>query len=103
MAGTMLLSALMLKMALYGMMKWMLPLTSEGIVVMKWPVIILGAIGIVYGAVIAIKQNDIKTLFAFASISHLGLIAAGIMVFNTAAWSGAIIQIINHSFSKPTK
>jgi NADH-quinone oxidoreductase subunit M len=97
MAGTMLLSALMLKMALYGMMKWMLPLTSEGIEIMKWPIIILGAIGIVYGAVIAIKQNDIKTLFAFASISHLGLIAAGIMVFNTAAWGGAIIQIINHS------
>ena len=83
MAGTMLLSALMLKMALFGMM--------------KWPIIILGAIGIVYGAIIAIKQNDIKTLFAFASISHLGLIAAGIMLFNTAAWSGAVIQIINHS------
>ena len=97
MAGTMLLSALMLKMALFGMMKWMLPLTYEGISIMKWPIIILGAIGIVYGAIIAIKQNDIKTLFAFASISHLGLIAAGIMLFNTAAWSGAVIQIINHS------
>ena len=97
MAGTMLLSALMLKMALFGMIKWMLPLTTEGIEIMKWPVIILGTIGIVYGAIIAIKQNDIKTLFAFASISHLGLIAAGIMLFNTAAWSGAVIQIINHS------
>ena len=97
MAGTMLLSALMLKMALFGMMKWMLPLTYEGISTMKWPIIILGAIGIVYGAIIAIKQNDIKTLFAFASISHLGLIAAGIMLFNIAAWSGAVIQIINHS------
>jgi NADH-quinone oxidoreductase subunit M len=97
MAGTMLLSALMLKMALFGMIKWMLPLTTEGIEIMKWPVIILGTIGIVYGAIIAIKQNDIKTLFAFASISHLGLIAAGIMLFNTAAWSGAVVQIINHS------
>jgi len=97
MAGTMLLSALMLKMALFGMIKWMLPLTTEGIEIMRWPVIILGTIGIVYGAIIAIKQNDIKTLFAFASISHLGLIAAGIMLFNTAAWSGAVVQIINHS------
>lgn len=97
MAGTMLLSALMLKMALFGMMKWMLPLTYEGIETMKWPIIILGSIGIVYGAIVAIKQNDIKTLFAFASISHLGLIAAGIMLFDKVAWSGAIIQIINHS------
>ncbi len=97
MAGTMLLSALMLKMALFGMIKWMLPLTAEGLECMRWPVIILGSIGIVYGALIAIKQNDIKKIFAYASISHLGLIAAGIMLYTTSAMQGAMIQIINHS------
>ena len=97
MAGTMLLSALMLKMALYGMIKWMIPLGFTGIDYLKWPVITLGLIGVVYGAVIAIKQNDIKTLFAYASISHVGLIAAGIMVYSTTAVEVAIIQMINHS------
>ena len=97
MAGTMLLSALMLKMALYGMIKWMIPLGFTGIESIKWLVISLGLIGVVYGAVIAIKQNDIKTLFAYASISHVGLIAAGIMIFSTTVLEVAIIQMINHS------
>lgn len=97
MAGAMLLSALMLKMALYGMIKWMIPLGFTGIESIKWLVITLGLIGVVYGAVIAIKQKDIKTLFAYASISHVGLIAAGIMVYSTTAVEVAIIQMINHS------
>jgi NADH-quinone oxidoreductase subunit M len=97
MAGTMLLSALMLKMALYGMIKWMIPIGFEGLVYLKWPVITLGGIGIVYGAIIAMKQKDLKTLFAYASISHLGLIAAGIMVFTMSAIEASMIQIINHS------
>jgi NADH-quinone oxidoreductase subunit M len=86
MAGTMLLSALMLKMALYGMIKWMIPLTSSGISEVKWIVITLGSIGIVYAAIIAIKQKDIKTLFAYASISHVGLIAAGIILFTQSQY-----------------
>jgi NADH-quinone oxidoreductase subunit M len=97
MAGTMLLSALMLKMALYGMIKWMIPIGFEGLVYLKWPVITLGGIGIVYGAIIAMKQKDLKTLFAYASISHLGLIAAGIMIFSLSAIEASMIQIINHS------
>ena len=97
MAGTMLLSALMLKMALYGMIKWMIPLAPEGIANMKWIVVVLGIIGIIYGGIIAIKQTDIKKIFAYASISHLGLIAAGIMIFSQNAISASMIQIINHS------
>ena len=97
MAGTMLLSALMLKMALYGMIKWMIPLAPEGLANMKWIVVVLGIIGIIYGGIIAIKQTDIKKIFAYASISHLGLIAAGIMIFSQNAISASMIQIINHS------
>lgn len=97
MAGTMLLSALMLKMALYGMIRWMIPLAPEAMDDMTCIVITLGLIGIVYAAIIAIKQSDIKRLFAFASISHVGLIAAGIMLFNKEALSASFIQIINHS------
>jgi len=59
--------------------------------------VILGIIGVVYAGILAIKQNDIKRLFAFASISHVGLIAAGAMLFNTDALSAVFIQMANHS------
>lgn len=97
MAGTMLLSALMLKMALYGMIRWMIPLAPEALESMELPIIILATIGVVYAAILAIKQNDIKRTFAFASISHVGLIAAGIVLWNMDAMSGALIQMLNHS------
>ena len=96
MAGTMLLSGIMLKMALYGMIRWMIPLFPEGIGSWVQPVIILGVIGVVYGAVLAIRQNDMKKLFAFASLSHVGLIAAAIMVFDMDTLSGSILQMVNH-------
>lgn len=97
MAGTMLLSALMLKMALYGMMRWMLPLAPEAIDSFTMPVIVLGTIGVIYAAILAIRQKNIKRTFAFASISHVGLIAAGIMVMTYDAMTGAVVQMINHS------
>lgn len=97
MAGTMLLSALMLKMALYGMIRWMIPMAPEGLINWQFIVIVLGLIGVVYAGLIAIKLNDIKKLFAFASISHVGLIAAGIVLFNYDVTNAAIIQMFNHS------
>ncbi|MFY7989643.1 MAG: complex I subunit 4 family protein [Fluviicola sp.] len=96
MAGTMLLSGIMLKMALYGMIRWMLPLFPEALECTAMPIIILATIGVVYGAIIAIKQNDMKRLFAYASMSHVGLIAAGIMTNSTDSISGSVIQMINH-------
>lgn len=96
MAGTMLLSAIMLKMALYGMIRWMLPLFPEALDCVTYPIIVLAVIGVVYGAIIAIKQDDMKRLFAFASISHVGLIAAGIMTAEKDTLSGSIVQILNH-------
>ena len=97
MAGTMLLSALMLKMAFFGMIKWMIPLAPEAMDQMATIIITLGVIGVVYAGIIAIKQNDIKRLFAFASISHVGLIGAAIMLFDKEILSAAFIQIVNHS------
>jgi NADH-quinone oxidoreductase subunit M len=97
MAGTMLLSALMLKMALFGILKWMIPLAPEGLENFKWLVIVLGVGSVVYGGIICIKQNDIKKIFAYASVSHLGLITAGLFLFNENVLKGAMIQIINHS------
>jgi NADH-quinone oxidoreductase subunit M len=96
MAGTMLLSGIMLKMALYGMIRWMLPLFPEALDCVTYPIIVLAVIGVVYGAIIAIKQDDMKRLFAFASLSHVGLIAAGIMTAEKDTLSGSIVQMINH-------
>jgi NADH-quinone oxidoreductase subunit M len=97
MAGTMLLSAIMLKMALFGMIKWMIPLTVEIKELTAWIIMVLSVIGIIYGAVIAIKQNDIKIIFAYASLSHLGIICGGIAVFTKEALFGASLQMLNHS------
>ncbi len=97
-AGTMLLSALMLKMALFGLIKWVLPIfAGPAVDFWRWPIIVLGLIGIIYGAVVAIKQQDLKTLFAYASLSHLGLITAGIMLGDVATTKTAMLQIVNHS------
>ncbi len=97
MAGTMLLSALMLKMALYGMIRWLVPLAPEALPDMTKIVVVLGIIGVVYAGVLAIKQSDIKRLFAFASISHVGLIAAGAILISHDNWSAVFIQMANHS------
>lgn len=96
MAGTMLLSGIMLKMALYGIVRWMLPLFPEALPCLQKLVIVLAVIGVVYAAVIAIKQNDIKRVFAFASMSHVGLIAAAMMTVDFDALSGSMVQIFNH-------
>lgn len=96
MAGTMLLSGIMLKMALYGMLRWMLPMFPEALDCVTQPIIVLAVIGVVYGAIIAIKQQNMKRLFAYASLSHVGLIAAGIMTLSVDAITGSILQMINH-------
>jgi NADH-quinone oxidoreductase subunit M len=97
-AGTMLLSAIMLKMALFGLLKWVLPI-FDGVATdfWRWPIITLGLIGVVYGAIVAIRQSDIKTLFAYASLSHLGLIAAALMLHDDNTNQIAVVQIVNHS------
>jgi NADH-quinone oxidoreductase subunit M len=97
-AGTMLLSAIMLKMALFGLLKWVLPI-FDGVATdfWRWPIIILGLVGIIYGAIVAIRQQDLKTLFAYASLSHVGLIAAALMLQHHDTNQIAVVQIVNHS------
>jgi len=98
MAGTMLLGALMLKMALFGMIRWLIPLAPQALSSMTTIVLVMATIGVIYAAILAIRQNDLKTIFAYASISHVGLIAAGIIVLSMDALTGAVVQMVNHSF-----
>jgi NADH-quinone oxidoreductase subunit M len=98
--ATMLLSGVMLKMGLYGVLRWLLPMVPQGAHQWGTWAIGLSVLGIVYGAIIAIRQADVKTLFAYSSLSHVGLIAAGLFVgiFTGSEIGpvGAVIQMLSH-------
>jgi len=98
-AGTMLLSGIMLKMGLFGMIRWYLPLVPETLHSQMPVVAILSVIGVVYGGIIAIRQKDMKRLVAYSSFSHVGLIAAGIASMSLNGFQGAAIQMFNHGIN----
>jgi len=97
--GSMLLSGIMLKMGTFGAVRWMMGLAPEGMVQWQMTLIVLAAIGIVYGAVIAIRQNDIKRVVAWSSMSHVGLIAAGLFTMSEAGLQGGFVQMFNHGIN----
>jgi NADH-quinone oxidoreductase subunit M len=94
--GTMLLSAIMLKMGIYGVIRWLIPVVP--LAVKQWsPVaLILSVIGIVYASCIAIVQKDFKRLIAYSSIAHVGLISAGLLTLSVVGVQGAMIQMLSH-------
>lgn len=94
--GTMLLSAIMLKMGIYGVIRWLLPVVPLGVEQWAFTAIIISVIGIVYASFLAWTQKDIKRLVAYSSIAHVGLIAAGIFTLNQTAIQGAVIQMFSH-------
>lgn len=98
-AGTMLLSAIMLKMGIYGVIRWILPVVPVAAVELADVVIILSVTGIIYASIIAFMQKDIKRLIAYSSIAHVGLIAAGVFTLNEQAMQGAMIQMLNHGIN----
>lgn len=97
--GTMLLSAIMLKMALYGILRFVIPIAPLAVQAYGHYIIILAVIGVIYGAWIAINQNNIKTLFAFSSLSHVGLITAGLFTLNFNGMQGATFQMFSHGIN----
>lgn len=94
--GTMLLSGIMLKMGVFGVIRWLLPVVPQGVAQWSYVAIILSVIGVVYASFLAIVQKDIKRLIAYSSIAHVGLISAGIFTQNSAAVQGAVIQMFSH-------
>lgn len=94
--GTMLLSGIMLKMATFGAIKWLLPVVPLGIQEWGMTAVILSVIGIVYASLIALAQHDFKRLIAYSSIAHVGLISAGIFSANQQGIQGAIMQMLAH-------
>ena len=102
------LSGIMLKMGIYGVIRWLIPIAPLGMQQWGLTAVILSVIGIVYASIIAFKQNDGKRLVAYSSIAHVGLIAAALFTFinynGTFAWTsqglqGAMIQMLNHGIN----
>jgi NADH-quinone oxidoreductase subunit M len=98
-AGSVVLAAIMLKMGTYGLIRICLPLFPNAFMAMAPYMAALAVIGIIYGALVAMVQKDVKKLVAYSSVSHLGFVVLGIFAFNTIAVQGALIQMINHGLS----
>lgn len=97
--GSVVLAGVMLKMGTYCFLRWVIPLFPEAAEYWAWIFLLLGAIGIVYGALVAMVQPDIKKLVAYSSVSHMGYIVLGLFVFNTYGITGGLFQMLNHGIS----
>lgn len=97
--GTMLLSGIMLKMGIYGVLRWLLPVVPVGVSHWGNTAIILSVVGIIYASCIAFVQKDFKRLIAYSSIAHVGLISAGIFTLTFQGLQGGIIQMISHGIN----
>jgi len=95
-AGSVILAAVMLKLGAYGFIRFALPLFPAAAATFAPLIIVLSLIGIIYGAVVALVQPDLKRLVAYSSVSHMGFVTLGIFVFTEQGLQGAILQMINH-------
>ena len=97
---TVLLSAVLAKLGTFGILRLVLPLTPDAAIQYGLPVLgTLAAFGIVYGALCAFGQRDIKLMIAYSSVSHLGFLVLGLFAFNAEGLSGAVLHMVNHGVS----
>ena len=99
-AGSVLLAGVLLKIGVYGFLRLCLPLAPDASISIGIPLIgTLAVIGIIYGALCSLAQDDIKKLVAYSSVSHLGFCMLGLFALNSAGLSGGLLQMINHGLS----
>jgi NADH-quinone oxidoreductase subunit M len=97
---TILLSAILAKLGTFGIVRFVLPLTPDAAMLYGLPVVgCLAAFGIVYAALCAYDQKDIKLVVAYSSVSHIGFLVLGIFAFNTEGLSGALLHMVNHGLT----
>jgi NADH-quinone oxidoreductase subunit M len=97
--GSVILAGVMLKMGTYGFMRWVIPLFPEAAEYWAWLFLLIGVVGIIYGALVAMVQPDVKKLVAYSSVSHMGYILLGLFAFNSYGNSGGLYQMLNHGIS----
>lgn len=97
--GSLVLAALMLKVGAYGFMRFSIPLFPAASATLAVAAMIIGVVGIIYGAVLAYPQRDFKRLVAYTSVSHMGFVILGIYAGNQIAIQGAVMAILAHGFS----
>jgi NADH-quinone oxidoreductase subunit M len=98
-AGSVLLAAVLLKMGTYGLLRFNVTLFPEAARLHAPWIIALAIIGIIYGALVAMVQPNLKKLVAYSSVSHLGFVVLGIFSFNLMGVDGAVYQMLNHGIS----
>jgi NADH-quinone oxidoreductase subunit M len=95
-AGSVILAGVMLKLGAYGLLRFAVPLFPDAAQTFAPAIIVLSLIGIIYGAIVALVQPDLKRLVAYSSVSHMGFVTLGIFVFTEQGIQGAILQMLNH-------
>lgn len=98
-AGSVVLAGILLKMGTYGLVRFAVPLFPSAMATYSPLILCLAVIGIIYGALLAFAQNDVKKLIAYSSVSHLGFVMLGVVALNETSVQGAILQMINHGVS----
>ncbi len=98
-AGSVILAAILLKMGTYGLMRFNFTLFPEASREMAWLFIILAIIGIIYGALVAMVQPDVKRLVAYSSVAHMGFVILGMFSFTEYGMQGALYQMLNHGIA----
>ena len=98
-AGSVILAGVLLKMGTYGLLRFCLPLFPQAAINFAPYISVLAIIGIIYGALVAMVQKDMKKLVAYSSVAHLGFVVLGIFAMTQEAIQGAVIQMVNHGLS----
>ncbi len=98
-AGSLVLAGLLLKTGAYGLIRFIVPLFPHASAEIAPVAMLLGVVGIIYGAMLAYSQTDFKRLVAYTSVSHMGFVMLGVFSFNDLAWQGVVMQIITHGIS----
>ncbi len=98
-AGSVILAGILLKIGTYGFVRFSIPMLPDAAVIaMPW-ILWLAVLGIIYGAMVALAQTDIKRLIAYSSVSHLGFCMLGLFAFNPLGLQGGTLQMVNHGLS----
>ena len=98
-AGSVILAGVLLKMGTYGFLRFLFPLFPNATFQFIPFLSVLSIIGIIYGALMAMVQKDVKALVAFSSVSHLGFVTLGLLAMNIQGWQGGMLQMLNHGVS----